>query len=89
MVFNLDYIKKPRSAILADVSVVPSKVKPFGLVAIEATACGTHVVAINAGGLPDFVTEEVGTLVKMDDHEGLAYAILEEIRANAELRLPA
>jgi glycosyltransferase involved in cell wall biosynthesis len=70
---------------VADVSVVPSRVEPFGLVAIEAMACGTPVVATNAGGLPDFVTEEVGILVKMDDHEGLAYAILEEIRANAEL----
>ena len=48
-------------------------------------ACGTHVIATNAGGLPDFVTGEVRTLVGTDDHEGLAYAILEEIRANAEL----
>ena len=64
----------------ADVSVVPSRVEPFGLVAVEALACATPVVATNAGGLPDFITDEVGVLVPVDDHESLAKAIVDEVQ---------
>jgi glycosyltransferase involved in cell wall biosynthesis len=69
---------------IADVSVVPSRVEPFGLVAVEALACGTPVVATNEGGLPDFITNEVGTLVPVDDPVRLAQAILAEIRQGSK-----
>ncbi|MBC8385702.1 MAG: glycosyltransferase family 4 protein, partial [Candidatus Cloacimonetes bacterium] len=69
---------------IADVSVVPSRIEPFGLVAIEALACGTPVVATNAGGLPDFIDEKVGQLVEMEDHSALAKAIIEELTAQSK-----
>ena len=62
---------------IADVNLVPSRREPFGLVAIEAMACGAPVIATNQGGLPDFVSEEVGGLVEVEDPEGLAEKILE------------
>lgn len=68
----------------ADVSVVPSRVEPFGLVAIEALACGTPVVATNEGGLPDFINDRVGKLVPVDDPEELAQAILHEIESRSK-----
>ena len=60
---------------IADVSCVPSRREPFGLVAAEAMACGTPVIATNEGGLPDFINEKVGTLVPVDDPKQLSFAV--------------
>jgi D-inositol-3-phosphate glycosyltransferase len=60
----------------ADVCVVPSHYEPFGLVAIEAMACGTPVVASAVGGLNfTVVAEETGLLVPAQDVDGFARAI--------------
>ena len=60
---------------VSDVSTVPSRREPFGLVAAEAMSCGTPVIATNEGGLPDFVHDGVGILVPVEDSEALAHAI--------------
>ncbi len=65
---------------VADVSTVPSRREPFGLVAVEALACGCPIVATNNGGLADIVIPEVGTLVAVDDAEELANGILQELQ---------
>ncbi|MBD2100339.1 glycosyltransferase family 1 protein [Leptolyngbya sp. FACHB-261] len=60
----------------ADVCVVPSHYEPFGLVAIEAMACGTPVVASNVGGLQfTVVPEETGLLAPPQDAEAFSIAI--------------
>jgi D-inositol-3-phosphate glycosyltransferase len=60
----------------ADVCVVPSHYEPFGLVAIEAMACGTPVVASAVGGLNfTVVDEETGLLVPPQNVDGFAQAI--------------
>lgn len=73
---------KPQSKLneiynIANCSIVPSRREPFGLVAAEAMLCGAPVIATNQGGLPDFVTPDVGILVDVNDSKGLANAIIE------------
>ena len=63
----------------ADVCVVPSRREPFGLVAVEALACGSVVIATNQGGLPDIINDDVGALVEVDDAFGLSEAIIQEL----------
>lgn len=60
----------------ADVCVVPSHYEPFGLVAIEAMASGTPVVASDVGGLQYSVaSEETGLLVPAKEEAAFADAI--------------
>jgi glycosyltransferase involved in cell wall biosynthesis len=68
----------------ANVCVVPSHYEPFGLVAIEAMACRTPVVASQVGGLQFTVIPEItGLLVKPKDERGFAQAI-DRILSNPE-----
>ncbi|MGY1602856.1 D-inositol-3-phosphate glycosyltransferase [Geodermatophilus sp. SYSU D00815] len=60
----------------ADLAVVPSHNESFGLVALEAQACGTPVVAAAVGGLPTAVRDGVsGLLVDGRDPADYAAAI--------------
>lgn len=51
----------------ADVVAVPSYSESFGLVALEAQACGTPVVAARVGGLPVAVSDGVSGIL-VDGH---------------------
>jgi D-inositol-3-phosphate glycosyltransferase len=60
----------------ADVAVVPSHNESFGLVALEAQACGTPVVAAAVGGLRTAVRDGVsGVLVEGHDPRDYARAV--------------
>lgn len=74
---------------LADVSLIPSRNEPFGLVVVEGMACGHPVIATNSGGIPGILNSEkqdvsnkektyvtpLGVLVPMDDSKALGEAV--------------
>jgi len=71
----------------ADVCVMPSYYETFGLVAVEAMACGTPVIASRVGGLKSTVLDGVtGYLVPPRDPGALA-ARLAEVLADPSLAL--
>lgn len=81
---------------LAAVVLCPAKWdEPFGMVAAEAQACGTPVVAFDRGALGEVIVDErTGFLVAPDDIDAAADAVRRawglsrtECRAHAERRL--
>lgn len=69
---------QPQLALLyraADAVIVPSTTESFGLVALEAQACGTPVVAADVGGLREVVGAG-GTLVSDRQPEAFAAALV-------------
>jgi glycogen(starch) synthase len=58
---------------IADLTVVPSIYEPFGLVALEAMACGSPCLVADTGGLREVVPhEEVGLRFRSRDPRSLA-----------------
>ncbi|BDB55373.1 N-acetyl-alpha-D-glucosaminyl L-malate synthase BshA [Flavobacterium ammoniigenes] len=56
-----------------DLFLLPSKTESFGLVALEAMACGVPVISSNAGGLPEVNKDGFsGYLSEVGDVDGMA-----------------
>jgi len=69
--------KKKELYVDADMVVVPSIDESFGIVALEAMACGKPVVAASVGGLSDIIKHGVnGLLAKPRNPSELAKAVL-------------
>lgn len=59
-----------------DAVVIPSRYESFGIVALEAAACGQPVIATSVGGLPYAVSpDRTALLVPAEDARALAGAI--------------
>ena len=78
-----------------DLLVLPSLSESFGLVLIEALACGKPVIGSDVGGIKEIITEDVGLLINPNDSEDLAKAIdriltdkdlMEKFKSNARNR---
>jgi D-inositol-3-phosphate glycosyltransferase len=71
----------------ADLLLMPSRTETFGLVALEAQACGTPVVASRAGSLPEVVSDRItGALVTRRDPGAWARTIAALLGCPARLQ---
>ncbi|MEM6432841.1 MAG: glycosyltransferase family 1 protein [Cyanobacteria bacterium P01_D01_bin.115] len=72
----------------ADAFIFPSRTETLGLVLLEAMAAGCPVVAANAGGIPDIVTDgENGYLFDPKDDNGAIAATQHLLNRGAEREL--
>lgn len=60
----------------SDLFVLPSRSETFGVVYIEAMACGLPIIATDCGGPRDIVTKDNGLLIPNEDVDALGEAIL-------------
>lgn len=71
------HVELPALFAAADAVLVPSRSESFGLVALEAQACGVPVIASSVGGLRYVVADgESGYLVPVGDHHAFADRLL-------------
>lgn len=64
-----------------DIFILPSRHETFGIVAIEAMACGIPVISTRCGGPEEFINFENGLLIENMNIEALSKSI-QEIRRN-------
>jgi alpha-1,6-mannosyltransferase len=78
-VISLPYERDPKAVarIIAgcDAFVHANDKEPFGLIVLEAMACGRPVVGVNAGGVAETVDSEVGQLAEAAEPAAYAAAI--------------
>ena len=69
-----------------DLFLLPSKTESFGLVALEAMACGVPVISSNAGGLPEVNKDGFsGYLSEVGDVDGMANNALKILKNQTDL----
>lgn len=59
-----------------DAFILPSRLESFGIVYIEAMACGKPVIATDCGGPSDFMKKDNGLLIPINDPAAVSEAII-------------
>ena len=70
---------------LSDIVCIPSSNEAFGLVVVEAMACGITTLGASSGAIPEIIGAEAGLLADPNDPRGWAEAIT-KLSKSQELR---
>lgn len=87
---NTEYIYRPNQELIKEVYascdawLFASLLEGFGLPILEAMACRTPVIGTPAGAAPELICQGGGILVKSEDPEDMARAIIEIITMSNE-----
>ncbi len=77
----------------SDVFMLPSRAESFGLVALEAMACGVPVIGYHAGGLPEVVEDGVSGILCPEGSDicmgGITASLLEDTERLENMRIAA
>lgn len=77
----------------SDVFMLPSRAESFGLVALEAMACGVPVIGYHAGGLPEVVEDGVSGILCPEGSDicmgGITASLLEDQERHDAMRIAA
>jgi alpha-1,6-mannosyltransferase len=73
--YQSDPVRLARVLASCDAFVHANDAEPFGLVVLEAMACGLPVVGVNSGGVAESVDDSVGQLAARSDAAALSEAI--------------
>lgn len=72
---------------MADILLLPSEKESFGLVALEAMACGVPTIGSTAGGIPELVTHgETGYLAPIGDVDAMSQYAIELLKDEKRYR---
>ncbi len=70
----------------SDAFAIASSIESQGMVALQAMACGLPVVGVNGRALPEYVNEENGFIVPVDDYHQMAEALVRLLNNPARSR---
>ena len=65
---------------------VPGDIEGFGMIAIEAAACGTPTVAFNLGGVSDAISTKNGSLIPPNRYDQFSKAVIDMLITRRSVR---
>lgn len=66
----------------ADCLILNSRIETFSVIAAEAVSMGIPVISTRCGGPEEFLSNETGFLVPIDDHDALVNAMKDMLKAD-------